>query len=101
MGREIWSHQLTTRGGGEIGVRKGGHFGCSKRAKIGGVLNNIFPRRLGDLICHSICNSPGVQRRLTCTWLPRISMALGVVVIQTGSANAKMAKSVVSGDRPG
>ena len=28
-------------------------------------------------------------------------MALGVVMIQTGSTNAKMAKSVVSGDRRG
>ena len=28
-------------------------------------------------------------------------MALGVVTIQTGSTNAKMAKSVVSGDQPG
>ena len=29
VGKEIWGRQLTTRGG-EIGVRKGGHFGCSK-----------------------------------------------------------------------
>ena len=28
-------------------------------------------------------------------------MALGAVMIQTGSTNAKMAKSAVSGDRPG
>ena len=28
-------------------------------------------------------------------------MALGVVMTKTGSSNAKMAKSVVSGDRPG
>ena len=48
------------------------------------------------------CAHPlGVQRRLTCTWLSRISMGLGVVMIQTGSTNAKMAKSAVSGDRPG
>ena len=26
---EIWGRQLTTRGA-EIGVQKGGHFGCSK-----------------------------------------------------------------------
>ena len=31
----------------------------------------------------------------------RISMALGVVMIQTGSTNAKMAKLVVSVDLPG
>ena len=31
----------------------------------------------------------------------RISMALGVVMIQTGSTNAKMAKLAISGDRPG
>ena len=30
-----------------------------------------------------------------------ISMALGVVMIQTGSTTAKMAKSVVWGDRSG
>ena len=29
VGIEIWGRQLTTRGG-EIGVPKGGHFGCSK-----------------------------------------------------------------------
>ena len=29
VGREIWGRQLTTWGG-EIGVSKGGHFGCSK-----------------------------------------------------------------------
>ena len=29
MGIEIWVHRLTTRGA-EIGVPKGGHFGCSK-----------------------------------------------------------------------
>ena len=28
-------------------------------------------------------------------------LGLGVVMIQTGSTNAKMAKSAVSGDRPG
>ena len=28
-------------------------------------------------------------------------MALGLVMIQTGSTDAKMAKSAVSGDRPG
>ena len=43
----------------------------------------------------------GVQLRLPCTWLPKISMPLGVVTIQTGSTIAKMAKSAVSGDRPG
>ena len=100
LGTEIWGHQLTTRGG-EIGVPKGGHFGCSKLAKIGGVLKYIFPRRLGDGIRHSICNPLGVKRRLACTWLSRISMALGVVMIQTGSTAAKMAKLVMSGDRSG
>ena len=100
MGMEIWGRQLTTRGA-EIGVPKGGHFGCSKRAKIGGIPNGISPRRLGDRIRHSICDPLGVQQRLTCTWLSRISMALGVVMIQTGSTNAKMAKSDVSGDRRG
>ena len=30
MGKEIWGRQLTTRGGGEIGVPKGGLFGYSK-----------------------------------------------------------------------
>ena len=29
VGIEIWGRQLTTRGA-EIGVPKGGHFGCSK-----------------------------------------------------------------------
>ena len=29
VSREIWGRQLTTLGG-EIGVPKGGHFGCSK-----------------------------------------------------------------------
>ena len=29
VGKEMWGRQLTTRGG-EIGVPKGGHFGCSK-----------------------------------------------------------------------
>ena len=29
VGKEIWGHQLTTRVA-EIGVPKGGHFGCSK-----------------------------------------------------------------------
>ena len=41
------------------------------------------------------------KRRLTCTWLPRISMGLVVVMTQTGSTTAKMAKSNVWGDRPG
>ena len=41
------------------------------------------------------------NRGLTCTWLPRISISLGVVMIQTGSTNAKMAKLAVSGDDPG
>ena len=50
---------------------------------------------------HSICDSLGLGHGLTCTWLSRILMALGVVTIQTGSRNAKMAKSAVSGDWPG
>ena len=44
---------------------------------------------------------PGVQRRLPCTWLSKISMPLGVVTIRIGSTIAKMAKSVVSVDRLG
>ena len=88
---EIWGRQLTTQGG-EIGVPKGGHFGCSKLAKIQVTSNGISPRRLGDQICHSICNSPEVQLRLPCPWLLEISMPLGVVTIQTGSTIAKMAK---------
>ena len=42
-----------------------------------------------------------VQQRLTCTPLSRISMGLGVVMTQTGSTTAKMARFAVSGDRPG
>ena len=54
--------------------------------------NSISPRRLGDRIRHSIRDPPGVQRRLPCTWLSKISMPLGVVTIPIGSTNAKMAK---------
>ena len=41
---------------------------------------------------HSIHNPPGVQQRLPCTWLSKISMPRGVVTIPIGSKNAKMAK---------
>ena len=99
MGREIWGRQLTTRGA-EIGVPKGSHFGCSKRAKIRGILNGISPRRIRDQICHSICHQLGVQQGLTCLWLSKISMPLGVVTIETRSTIAKIAKSVVLVDRP-
>ena len=100
MGKEIWGRQLTTRRG-EIGVPKGGHFGCSKLAKIGGTPNGISPCRLGDRIRHPICNLTGVEQRLPCPWLPEIFMPLGLVTIQIGSTIAKIAKSVVSVDRPG
>ena len=100
MGKEIWVRQLTTRGA-EIGVPNRGHFGCPKRAKVEGIPNGIFPRRLGDRIRHSTCNPPGVQWRLPCPWPSKIFMPLGVVTIQTGSTTAKMAKAAVSGDRPG
>ena len=41
---------------------------------------------------HSIRDPPGVQQRLPCTWLSKISMLLGVVTIPIGSTNVKMAK---------
>ena len=66
-----------------------------------GIPNGISPRRLGDGICRSMCDSLGLVQRLPSFWLARISMGLGVVMIQTGSTNAKMPKSAVSGDRPG
>ena len=91
MGIEICGRQLTTRGG-EIGVPKGGHFGCSKLAKIRGNPNGISARLLGDRIRHFMCDSPGVQPRLPCPWLLEIFMPLGVVTIQIGSTIAKMAK---------
>ena len=95
----MWVCQLTTWGA-NFGVPKRGHFGCSKWAKIEGIPNGISQRQLRDQIHHSICHPLGVQLRLTCTWLPRISMGLGVVMTQTGSTTAKMPKSAISGDRP-
>ena len=100
MDIEIWGRQLTTRGA-EMGVSKGGHFGCSKGAKIGGALNSISPRWLGDPIRHFIRDPPGVQRRLPCFWRSKISMPLVVVTIQIRSTIAKIAKSVVSVNRLG
>ena len=66
-----------------------------------GIPNGISPRRLGDRIRRSICYQLGVQWGLIWTWLSRITMILGVVTIQTGSTNAKMAKLAVLRDRPG
>ena len=100
MGRKISDRQLTTRGA-EIGVPQGGHFGCSKCAKIGGIFNGISPRQLGYPICRSICDPLKVKRGLTYTLHPKISMTLGVVTIQTGSTTAEMAKSAVTGDPAG
>ena len=41
---------------------------------------------------HSKHDLAGVRQRLSCTWLPKITMPLGVVTIPIGSTNAKMAK---------
>ena len=54
MGTELWGHQLTTLGG-EIGVQKGGHFGCSKSAKIR--MSSMVYLHAGveiDLPCHML-----------------------------------------------
>ena len=91
-GREIWGRQLTTRGG-EIGVPKGVILATQNEPKFGGAPNIISPRQLGDRIRHSIRHPSGVQLRLPCTWLSKISMPFGVVTIPIGSTNAKMAKS--------
>ena len=92
MGIEIWGRQLTTRGA-DIGVSKRGSFRLLEMSQNSGYSNGIPPRRLGDRICHSICDPPGGQRRLPCPWLSKIFMPLGVVTIQIGSTIAKMAKS--------
>ena len=93
MGREIWGRQLTTRGGGKLGSQKRVILAARNEPEFGGAPNNIPPSLLGDQICHSIRNPPGVQQRLPCFWFPKISMPPGVVTIQIGSTNAKMAKS--------
>ena len=92
MGSEILDRQSTTRGGVELGSQKGVFLATQNEPKFGGAPNNISPRRLGDLICRSIRAPPGVQQRLSCPWLSKISMPLGVVTIPIGSTNAKMAK---------
>ena len=48
----------------------------------------VWPLRIRP----SIRDPPGVQRRLPCPWLSKISMPLGVVTIPIGSTNAKMTK---------
>ena len=55
----------------------------------------------GDQIHRSVCNPLGVQQGLTRTWLSKTSMTLGMVTIHIRSTTAKMAKSAISGDRPG
>ena len=84
-------------GGQNWGPKKGSFW----LLKMEGIPNGISPSRLGDPIHHSICNPLRVQQKITCTWLSRISMGLGVVMTQAGSTTAKMAKSANSGDRPG
>ena len=91
VGIEIWGRQLTTRGV-KLGSQKGVIFAAQNEPKIRDTPNGISPRRLGDRIRHSICNPSGVQPRLPCTWLSKISMPVGVVTISMGSTNAKMAK---------
>ena len=41
----------------------------------------------------SICDPLGVRQGLTCTWLSKISMTLGVVTIQIRSPTARKASS--------
>ena len=79
-----------TGGGVKLGSQKGVIMAAQNEPKFGGATNSISPRRLGDRICHSIRNRPGVQQRLPCTWPSEISMPLGVVTIPIGSTNAKM-----------
>ena len=94
VGKEIWGRQLTTRGGGgvKLGSQKGVILAARNEPKFEGALNSISPRRLGDRIRHSIRDAPGVQRRLPCLWLSKISMPPGLVTNPIGSTNAKMAK---------
>ena len=75
-----------------MGSQKGVILALRNEPKFGGAPNSIAPRQLGDRICHSIRNPPGVRHRLPCTLLPKIFMPLGVVTIPIGSTNAKMAK---------
>ena len=54
--------------------------------------------KIGSVVPYAIhWESTGTHMYLA----PRISMGPGVVTIQTGYRNAKMAKSAVSSDRPG
>ena len=79
-------------GGVKLGSQKGVILAAQNEPKFGGDPNSISPRRLGDGICHSIRDPPGVQQRLPCPGLLKIIMPLGVVTIPIGSRDAKMAK---------
>ena len=76
MGKEIWGRQLTTRGV-KLGSQNGVTLATQNEPKLGGAPNSISPRRLGDRIHHSVRHQPGVQQRLPCPWLSKISMPLG------------------------
>ena len=71
-------------GGVKLGSQKGVILATQNEPKFGGAPNSISPRRLGHRICHSIRDPPGVQRRLPCPWLSKISMPPGVVTSQLG-----------------
>ena len=55
--------------------------------------------KIGSAILYAIHLESNVDSHLLCS--QGSHMALGVVRIQTGPTNAKMAKSIVSGDRSG
>ena len=99
--RDIGAPIDHTGGGGEIGVPKGAILVTKNepKSKVSPMIYLHAGFKIGPAAPHAIHRE--VQWRLPCTWLSKISMPLGVVTVQTGSTTDKMAKSAVSGDRPG
>ena len=100
MGIEIWGRQLTKRGGSNWGPKKGS-FWLLKMSQ-----NRGYPQRY--ISTPAWRSEPPFHMQSTGSPTEtHMFLALkdlhgpGVVMIQTGSTNAKMAKSAISGDRPG
>ena len=101
MGIEIWGRQLTTWGGVKLGSQKGVILAAQNelKLKVSPIVYLHAGLEIRCAIPHAI--HPESNGRFPCTWPRKIFMPPGVVTFQIGSTIAKMAKSVVSGDRPG
>ena len=87
-------------GGVKLGSQKGVILAARNepKSKVSPIVYLHAGLEIGSAIPHAIHRESNGD---SCPWLSKISMPLGVVTSQIGFTIAKMAKSAVSGDRPG